>query len=351
MLLGVGVALIVIELGIRFLPIDLPSAVRASVSIHAGRNVVEGHPSLGWSLVPDLRGVPVPSADYELFHVTTHSVGADGTAFRGPKTANPFGVVVGDSFVFGFGVEQEQSLPALLGEQVGEAFANFGVYGYGPQQAGIALRDYALATSPNVAIWVFFENDLNDAHNFEVAPPVPRERGARLEPQDWHNKFWATFKYWRYRSPYLSSRREHYRSGTVELILHYNCFDELDLGREQIQKGLQHTRTAFESFASDCHLAGTLPFVVLMPFKESVYRNEFRELARQKASWEVLDDTRAVVKEAAVAAGLPALDLTPFLRSVRDKQIYQVADAHLSPLGNRLAAEQISTFIRTGWER
>ena len=196
-----------------------------------------------------------------------------------------------------------------------------------------------------VALWLWFENDLRDAARFDAAPPGG-ERGPMPERRDWHNTYWSTFKYWRHRSPYLSSRREHFHQGQVETILHYNPFEELDLSRPEIQRGLECTREALAAFQARAKSEGALPVVALMPFKESVYVEEFRSIARQERPFELLDSTRERVRGMIEELGLPVLDLTPFLRSVRDQPIYQVADAHLSPLGNRLAAGELAGFLQ-----
>ena len=77
-------------------------------------------------------------------------------------------VLIGDSFVEGRYVSDEQTVASRLAYRSAQCIANLGVAGYGPMQELRVLKADALAKRPKVIAWFFFEgNDLYDDHAFE----------------------------------------------------------------------------------------------------------------------------------------------------------------------------------------
>lgn len=73
-------------------------------------------------------------------------------------------IVLGDSFIEGFGVEQDKTLPAYLEAQSGKEFLNFGVAGgYGPLNYYILYKDFASKFEhENVLVGITIGNDFTD---------------------------------------------------------------------------------------------------------------------------------------------------------------------------------------------
>ncbi len=82
------------------------------------------------------------------------------TGRAAPPRTGPRVVCLGDSFTFGWGVEEERSFPALLRELLAADVANLGVSGYGPGQQLITLRQAGLEPPPALAIVTYCGNDL-----------------------------------------------------------------------------------------------------------------------------------------------------------------------------------------------
>jgi lysophospholipase L1-like esterase len=113
--------------------------------------------------------------------------------FRGPETRfdKPPGhhrvVVLGDSFVWGFGVEEADTFPALLQAALGAGseVLNLGVSGYSTDQELLVYRNVGRRYQPDVVVLVVASNDF--ANN--VLPvayvvygkPVFRRTGSGLE--------------------------------------------------------------------------------------------------------------------------------------------------------------------------
>ena len=99
-------------------------------------------------------------------------------------------VLLGDSYVEGAYISDEETAAVRLHELTGQRVANLGVSGYGPQQELRILETYALPLKPHLVAWFFFEgNDFDDDQGYEnamayehgvPAPPAPAEsRGMR----------------------------------------------------------------------------------------------------------------------------------------------------------------------------
>lgn len=94
--------------------------------------------------------------------------------------------VLGDSFVWGHGVDEHQRLTEGLAARLGDGaeVLNFGVGGYGTDQELLQLERDVLPLSPTVVIVVFFLNDLHDimrsANHLGVPKPRYLLEGDRL---------------------------------------------------------------------------------------------------------------------------------------------------------------------------
>jgi len=102
------------------------------------------------------------------FHIRTRSLGFPGMGFRDDGIDPPvYGVVVGDSYTWGFGVEQEETFTELLEERTSRDFVNLGRAGDSSVELGRILESYGLALNPRVAVWAFFANDLWESERFD----------------------------------------------------------------------------------------------------------------------------------------------------------------------------------------
>ncbi|MFO0985336.1 MAG: SGNH/GDSL hydrolase family protein, partial [Planctomycetota bacterium] len=153
---------------------------------------------LGWLFPPDPRGAArdfcaagmFVSRDDELRHFdlvpsTSLSVGArqyrhNARGLRGPEVAerkapNTLRIaVVGDSYTYGWGVEENETIPAQLGQQLerhlpqGRAIevVNAGVPAYDTGPEFGLLRDVVMPLAPDVVVLVFQTNDITTVDYF-----------------------------------------------------------------------------------------------------------------------------------------------------------------------------------------
>ena len=134
--------------------------------IHAGRPYARFSGSArGGSALLDYR---IPQSG------TTHyqwDVAYDGHGFRNRSDlASAAIAVIGDSFVEGMTVPENQLLTSVLARRENTTVANLGQSGYGPQQELVVLKRYALALHPRTVVWMFYEgNDLADVETYDRA--------------------------------------------------------------------------------------------------------------------------------------------------------------------------------------
>jgi lysophospholipase L1-like esterase len=128
-------------------------------------------PILGWALEANARGRFVGPRPFPVeFDTTieTNSLGLRGPELSAPAPGERRVLFLGDSFVAGFEVEQEETFTALLEKRLdrrlGEPFRviNAAVRGYGTDQSYLWFRDRGRALDAELVVAVFSANDFED---------------------------------------------------------------------------------------------------------------------------------------------------------------------------------------------
>ncbi|MFT4797944.1 MAG: lysophospholipase L1-like esterase [Sulfitobacter sp.] len=134
--------------------------------------LVQRDPNLGWKLATNWKG-DHKHHDYQVRYATNIKGERDAPS-RTYESGAPKVLMVGDSFTFGLGVNDEETFSYLLQQKTSQhQVINAGVPGYSPEQ--IALRAIHLARlyQPEVIGFVLYlGNDLIDiGHEFAVQAP------------------------------------------------------------------------------------------------------------------------------------------------------------------------------------
>src|SRR5262249_18615199 len=144
---------------------------------------------LAFRRIPNMHWSGRPASDIEQAYGLPRSLKTpitftyDRWGYRNPTEMEQASIVlIGDSYVEGWYVSDEQTVAAQLARRLGKCVANLGVAGYGTLQELRVLKGDALARKPKVIAWFFFEgNDLYDDQRFEnflAAPPPSKEETA-----------------------------------------------------------------------------------------------------------------------------------------------------------------------------
>lgn len=127
--------------------------------------------TLGW--------FPIPNSTRTITASRTITVHNNSKGFRGPEhiiSAKPGIMVLGDSFVWGYDVEEPERFTEKLQARHTEwAVYNLGVSGYGTDQEYLLLQKYFATYRPKVVLLVFcVENDrLDNSSNAGTATTNP----------------------------------------------------------------------------------------------------------------------------------------------------------------------------------
>ncbi len=115
---------------------------------------------------------------------------SDGFGWRNPETwAAADVVVLGDSIVYGHGVEEEQTATHFLRGLLGRTVVNMGITGGSPVHYLAHLRNFALPLGPRAIVVLSFGNDLADIGKSRSAGEIERfvrsgrGREARVFPR------------------------------------------------------------------------------------------------------------------------------------------------------------------------
>lgn len=113
--------------------------------------------ALGWRYRP-LAQARHRSDDFDV------GIAINAQGFRdqpfGPRSARPRIVALGDSLIFGWGVEAEQAFTSRLEERLGVEVLNLGVCGYGTDQELLLWELQGRPLQPDVVLLTVCDNDL-----------------------------------------------------------------------------------------------------------------------------------------------------------------------------------------------
>jgi hypothetical protein len=171
-------------------------------------------PNVGLRLAPDQDGYFIRDGVRARFHVNNAGFNnpRDYTTQRDGRTLRI--AVVGDSFVEAFHVDYADSLFAVLEQRLNRdglaaEVYSFGISGFGTSQVYHLVKDYVLAYSPDLVVYLFIRNDVSDSsaclarqewtQQYDVAPDgdlvaVPFDR-YRISPARGLLKHSRLFRY------------------------------------------------------------------------------------------------------------------------------------------------------------
>jgi hypothetical protein len=164
-LMGLVFAVAIAEAGLRIWSTWVAQSDRMDPGL------IQRDPILGWRLTPSWSG----QHSHHDFSAR-YSIGPDG--FRHDPHALPptngWIAVVGDSFTFGLGVQDDQTFCSLLNQQSTRPFANFGIPGFSTDQEILLVEREILRMKPaEILLVVYLGNDL-----FDNLRPIPLQVGA-----------------------------------------------------------------------------------------------------------------------------------------------------------------------------
>jgi len=318
-LLTTALLLVLAEIGLRLFrpvqylkPPDPEKARHAQESLYRPSSV-EG---LTYEMAPDRSGV------FEGMHVRTNASGLRGPAVSQDDPHLIRLAVLGDSFTFGFGVEEQDTYPSLIqGTMNDSAVANgrrfevlnFGVVGYSTRDEAIVLKQKGISFHPQGVIIGYVLND------------------PETDPRPSLHKFFDPPVWWRH-SHLL--RLCHLGWNSIQVWIDgggdYQRYLHAPGGRKW-----QSVREAFRSIRDTSRKEGAWTLLVIFPLTP-------------KKSWTDYGygDLHAQVAREARSNGFQVIDLLEtFRRYPPGDLVLSPTDDHPNALAHHLAAEAISQAV------
>jgi hypothetical protein len=269
-------------------------------------------------------------------------------------------VVVGDSFIEGWGVTAPELVTSRLAGDLQVEVVNLGQSWYGPQQELEVLRRYGLPLRPRVCVWAFFEgNDLQDVERYEKALPVWNELSRRNHSfflrSFTRNSLYALRRLIRTRLGEDATGTLAYPSG----LFHEHGGKDVRMYFEYKSHRLSTKETAalrtvgrvLGEAGGLCQRQGARFLVVFVPSKDRIYLDRTRFAAHaEPLRWGRNDLPRRLERLVRwVDPGAEFVDLTPVFRAraARGDILYFPQDSHWSPLGHAVAARVIAARLRS----
>lgn len=309
----------------------------ALAHLRAGSPVLGGFarydPRLGWTMKTNL----------DQPGIRTNSVGMRSDR-EFPERRNPGTpriLLVGDSYTFGFNVEQEEALAQVLEHELlrGWEVLNFAVPGYGPDQALLMFEETGVDYRPDVAVFGFYVRGffrLFDDFRSYAKPWFSLGDDNRLElrgvPVVSPQELYENYRSGERRVPRWSHS---YLVGGVGNLIR-EALEDRSIRRDDERWVLM--RSILRSFRDVAVANGIRPFLLIIPNRPEDFRGT------------VFEDLERLAREEALDLGIPHLSLAePFMAADPESEQVHRRDrpgGHLTPWGNRLAAELLYASLR-----
>lgn len=344
-LAGVLFALIALEGALRVLPIPSRQALAQRLE-----EQWESDPELLLRLKPDFEMEITGHPEFS-YTLKTNSDGLRDEPFTGTFDI----AAVGDSFTFGFGVEQPESWPAQLETLSGKRVANLGWAGWSSYVYPVALERYAVPLETKLWLWAFFYNDLPESAGAEefIQSGEPdylswiREQQPR--PGFPYNLRVLEFLL-ALTNPELfllpNSGDREFDNGEFKMRVGSYSWDVSDPENPQVQRGWELTEQALEQAHDLAMQNGAELVIVFVPSREHVYWPIVKQ-SLPEFDVDQLDAVSTRLRDIATTQGLHYLDLLPGFRAAADagEMLYFPSDGHWNPPGHQLAANLIHQFL------
>jgi lysophospholipase L1-like esterase len=342
-------------------------------ALHKPNVVVTGNPYGNFYSTPMQQSPTLLDSVLERHPVT---IGINELGFReSSELADAEVFALGDSFTFGWGVDETESWPSLLESQLGTVVYNLGIHDASPRQE-VELLKYVLAEHADRIridrlLWMFYEgNDLEDDYSEVVqrrdAPvPVPFIDGTLISAAE---RFLATIQrqsviyrlrsgQLRVTSPIRADEADPLVVDGVPLVypLYYSSslgprlFSSTYVGLVGQPASYVEThwnREALDAVIREMHeLAETHGFevaIITAPTAARLHGPYYENFPRISERPHFLD----LVLELSRSVGFATVDLYEHLQPLAGTELFYFRDDdHFNRRGNRLAAEIILSEI------
>ncbi len=274
-------------------------------------------------------------------------------------------VLIGDSYVEGWYVSDDQTAANVLEQRLGVPVSNLAVSGYGTLQELEVLRRYGLPMRPRLVAWFFFEgNDLYDDQGFEDTMLFLEDHEVEDLGFDLGLRFdWPRFR----RASLVRNAHGWVRQAVHPLVrqplpphgwflddtgtrhlLAYHDYAALPFTEYEAER-FGTTKQAIRDGVALGRDLGVVVVPVFVPMKFRVYGRHCTFAAgsqcRQWHPWDLPERFSTFC----ATEGLECLDLSPLMQAeaAAGRLLYAPEDSHWNEAGHKFVAAQLHTL----WQR
>jgi lysophospholipase L1-like esterase len=360
---GIVLALIVGEGLLRLVMVLLPAELQQRLQASPSNSAVS-HPYIGHLPRPNSARV-ISGRDFR----AVHRIDSRGFRNAGPWPERADIVAVGDSMTLGYGVEDDQSWPAILAQALAQSrVINLGLTGAGPQQYSRVYETIGVGLCPRILlVGLFVRNDFWDADLFDRwltsgvggSYMVWRDFGRPLKiagtksALEWRLSLLA-------RESYLfnllhEGRRNEKGSQLFEpailqladgsqLQLMPNDFASKTTGAQPDRREFRLVLDALQQIQAIATRHGTHTLVIFQPSKEEVYLPSLGGAP---------PDPSGPLREALTRVGIEYVDVIPVFRqhAAAGERLFFEVDGHPNAAGYALIAATVLSYLKDHGER
>lgn len=326
-----------------------------AITFYAMSGFHQFDPELGWIQKSNYEA-QFTSREFKV-NVKTNSDGFRDKEYLQQKPAGAKRVVVlGDSFTWGWGVEQEEIFCEVAEKNLtGTEFLNLGQNSYGTAQEFLILKNLGMKYSPDFTVVAFFPNDIMDNAGRNPKRPTfnlqngnlakvqsPKPLTFAQKAQKFLNDSFVLYSLIDYRLSLLRTLRTD--------PIAYDGFDKYLLKdfHEQMQGPWEVTKALLLEIDK---LTNHRLLIMFIPNRMQVEEDNYQlALEATKVDEQSLDLSypNDLVREFSETHGIPFLDLTPKFREENKKvPLYFTWDSHWTREGHRLAGKMLSQRLET----
>lgn len=300
------------------------------------RGMYRSDPAVGYVLAPNFRGT-FKRAEFE-HEVTSNNVGLRGPPVRARNQSTFRVVCLGDSFTWGYGVNDSETYPQRLESLLARKYPdvdiqvlNAGVPGYGTADALRFLQSRAVLLDPDLVVLQFLaDNDFTENRRPALGRVSVRDGWLHADepPRPQPMRTLDAIKRSSHLAAFLSERLGYLavRAGWLAPAAAGGAITDGDAKR---------TQALLKQLAAEARKLDAPTLIVFSTGQAPVIHKE-----------DAANRARQVVLSAAEQADARMLDLTPHLRSRPDRmRLYYPYDGHWTAVGDAAVAEILSEEI------
>ena len=299
-------------------------------------------------------------------HVTINSEGWRDEVYSIEKPKNTKRIAIaGDSFVFGFGVEENETFAKILERKLNEnskinyEVMNFGESAYGTEQEYFVIKDDVLKYSPDLIILAFSPNDLKenvkfnlfDVKNNSLVRNPPKEISTALKIRNyisWHSHLYSLFYFSVIDNADLRNFLVNAHLLNAPFKEPSTDFDSLiyqNSNNADFKYSMNKTLLLLNGINKMAENKNTAFALFIIPAKEQADKNEMLKYAESRkldASKLNITLTQDSLKDALNKENIAIMDPLPqFVKSGRNNTFYYNIDSHWNKNGHEFAANAI----------